>query len=170
MIRTNQKKRRLEDRKCSRRRAVVDDDRIETLIKNNPRHTSRDIEEMIRISHMSVVRRLKENGFLKLYDVWMFHDFTETYLMDRPSILLKRNKNDPLLERTIKGDEKQIVYNNGERNVSSGKVQNLFCIRRVKCWWVSEDIMYYQSLLQNPTLKLDNYFFLKVGSIKRSNR
>jgi len=45
----------LENRERSDRPAVVDDDQILTLIENNPRHTTRDIAEILHISHMSVM-------------------------------------------------------------------------------------------------------------------
>jgi len=44
----------LKDRECSGRPAVVDDDQILTLIENNPRHTTRDIAEILHISYTSV--------------------------------------------------------------------------------------------------------------------
>jgi len=55
----------LEDRERSGRPAIVDDDQILTLIKNNPRHTTRDIAEKLHISHMSVIRHLKTHGYHK---------------------------------------------------------------------------------------------------------
>ncbi|KAG5325309.1 SETMR methyltransferase, partial [Pseudoatta argentina] len=108
----------LEDRKRSGRPVVVNDDQIVTLIENNPRHTTRDIAEILHISHMSVVRHLETLGYVNRYDVWVPHDLTERNLMDRISVsdsLLKRNENDPFLERTIIGDEKWIVYNNVQK-------------------------------------------------------
>jgi len=58
----------LVDRECSGRPAVVDD-QILTLIENNPRHTTRDIAEILYISHMSVIRHLKTLGYINRYDV-----------------------------------------------------------------------------------------------------
>ncbi|KAM0730355.1 Histone-lysine N-methyltransferase SETMAR [Formica fusca] len=61
----------LEDRERSGKPAVVDDDQIVTLIENNPRHTTRDIAEILHISHMSVVRYLKTFGYVNRYDIWL---------------------------------------------------------------------------------------------------
>jgi len=52
----------LEDRERSSRPAVIDDDKILTLIENNLRHMTRDIAEIFHISHMSVIRHLKNSG------------------------------------------------------------------------------------------------------------
>jgi len=49
----------LENRERSGRPAVIDDDQILTLIENDPRHTTRDIAEVLHISHISVIRHLK---------------------------------------------------------------------------------------------------------------
>jgi len=79
-----------------------------TLIENNPRHTTRDIAEILHIFHVSVIRHLKTLGYINRYDVWVPHNLTEKNLMDRISIcdfLLKRNENDPFLKRIITGDE-----------------------------------------------------------------
>lgn len=39
---------------------VVDDDQIETLIKNNAGQSKRDIAEILHISHMNALRHLKQ--------------------------------------------------------------------------------------------------------------
>jgi len=109
----------LEDRERSGKPAVVNDDQILTLIKNNLHfhYTTRDIVEILHISHMSVIRHLKTLE----YDVWMPHNLTEKNLMDRISIcdsLLKRNENDPFLKRIISSEEKWIVYINVEQKRS----------------------------------------------------
>ncbi|XP_018366071.1 PREDICTED: histone-lysine N-methyltransferase SETMAR-like [Trachymyrmex cornetzi] len=160
----------LEDRERSGRPAVVDDDQIVTLIENNPRHTTRDIAEILHISHMSVVRHLETLGYVNRYDVWVPHDLTERNLMDRISVsdsLLKRNENDPFLERTITGDEKWIVYNNvQERKRSWGKrnetlttpKDDLYPKKVMLCiWWDWKGVVYYELLPHNQTLNSDKY-------------
>lgn len=42
----------LEDREHSSKPAVIDDDQIDTLIKNNPGHATRDIAEILHVSNM----------------------------------------------------------------------------------------------------------------------
>lgn len=110
----------LEDQERLGRPSIVDD-QIATLIENNPCHTTRDIAEILYISHMNAVRHLEILGYVNRYDVWVPHNLMEKNLMDRISIsnsLLKRNENDPFFKRTITGDEKWIVYNNVERKRS----------------------------------------------------
>jgi len=50
----------LEDQERSGRPAVVHDDQILTLIKNNPRHTTRDIAEILHIFHMSIYKAFED--------------------------------------------------------------------------------------------------------------
>jgi len=73
----------LENRERSSRLAVIDDDQILTLIENNPRHTTRNIAEILYISHMSVIRYLKIFRYINRYDVWVPHKLTEKNLIDR---------------------------------------------------------------------------------------
>lgn len=160
----------LEDRERSGRPAVVDDDQIETLIKNNPGHSTRDIAEVLHISHMSVVRHLKTLGYVNRYDVWVPHNLTEKNLIDRISIcysLLKRNRNNPFLKRTITGDEKWIVYNNVERkrpwekrdeSTITTPATDLHPKKVMLCiWWDWKGIVYYELLPQNQMLNSDKY-------------
>jgi len=108
----------LENRERSGR-PVVDDDCILTLIENNPRHTTRDIAEILHISHMNVIRHLKTHEYINRYDVWVSHNLTEKNLMDRIcDSLFKRNENDSFFKRIITGDEKWIVYINVDRKRS----------------------------------------------------
>lgn len=48
----------MDDCECSSRPAVADDVQIETLVKNNPGQMIRDIAEILRMSPISIVRRL----------------------------------------------------------------------------------------------------------------
>ncbi|CAK9798994.1 Histone-lysine N-methyltransferase SETMAR [Anthophora plagiata] len=160
----------LEDRERSGRPLVADDDLIKTLIKNNPRQTTRHIAEIAHISHTTVVTRLKALGFVSRYDVWVPHDLTEKNLMDRISIsdsLLRRNENDPFLKRLITGDEKWILYNNVQRKRSWGK-QNESPLTTAKdglhpkkvmlcIWWDWKGVLYHELLPYNRTINSDVY-------------
>ena len=149
---------------------VADDDLIRTLIKNNPRQTTRHIAEIAHISHTTVVTRLKALGFVSRYDVWVPHDLTEKNLMDRISIsdsLLRRNKNDPFFKRLITGDEKWVLYNNVQRKRSWGK-QNESLLTTAKdslrpkkvmlcIWWDWKGVLYHELLPHNRTINFDVY-------------
>ena len=149
---------------------VADDDLIRTLIKNNPRQTTRQIAERAHISHTTVVTRLKALGFVRRYDVWVPHDLTEKNLMDRISIsdsLLRRNKNDPFFKRLITGDEKWVLYNNVQRKRSWGK-QNESLLTTAKdslrpkkvmlcIWWDWKGVLYHELLPHNRTINFDVY-------------
>jgi len=85
-----------EDRKCSGRSLVIDDDQIKNLIKSNPHYMTREIVEIIDVSQKTVVNHLHTLDYVSRYDIWVSHNLSDKNLMDRISIcdlLLKRNEN-----------------------------------------------------------------------------
>jgi len=57
----------------------------------------------------SIHGHLKSLSFVKKLDVWVPHELKEIHLMNRMSVcdqLIKREENDPFLERMITGGEK----------------------------------------------------------------
>lgn len=149
---------------------VADDNQIRTLIENNHHYTTREIAEIINVSHQTVANHLHTLGYVSRYDIWVPHNLSEKNLMDRISIcdlLLKRNENVPFLKRMITGDEKWIVYNNVERKRSWGKrdklpqttpKQNIHAKKVMLCiWWDSKGVVYYELLPQNQTINSNKY-------------
>lgn len=63
----------LKDAHRSGRPVEVDDDKIEALIKSNPRYTTREIAETLKISHQSVHVHLKNLGYTSKLDIWVPH-------------------------------------------------------------------------------------------------
>lgn len=56
---------------------VTDDKQMKTVIKNIPDHTTQEITEILYISHMSFVKKLKTLRYVNHYYVWMSHDSME---------------------------------------------------------------------------------------------
>ncbi|KOC59939.1 Histone-lysine N-methyltransferase SETMAR, partial [Habropoda laboriosa] len=84
------------------------------LIEGNPKCTTREIANILNISHKSVSLNLRKFGMTNKYDVWVPQKLTEN-LVDRISVcdfLLKRHKSHPFLKQLLNGDEKWIVFNN----------------------------------------------------------
>ena len=76
---------------------------------------TREIAEMLNISHTCIERHLKQLGYVNKLDIWAPHKFNEIQLTKRISIcdsLLKRNETDPFSKRIITSDEKWVVYDN----------------------------------------------------------
>ena len=71
------------------------------MIENNPRSMTREIAEMLNISHTCVKRHLKQLGYVNKLDIWVPHKLNEIQLTKRISIcdsLLKRNETDTFLK------------------------------------------------------------------------
>jgi len=80
---------------------LIDDDQIESLFKSNPYYMTREIAKMIDVSQKTVVNHLHTFGYISRYDIWVPHNLSDKYLMDRRSIcdlLLKHNENSPFLK------------------------------------------------------------------------
>ena len=110
----------LKDAPRTGRPTEVDDDKIKAIIKNNPRSTTREIAEKLKISHTCVQRHFKQLSYVNKVP----HKLNEIQLTKRISVydsLLKRNETDPVLKRIITADEKRVVYYNVVRKRSWSK-------------------------------------------------
>ncbi|XP_029679587.1 histone-lysine N-methyltransferase SETMAR-like [Formica exsecta] len=161
----------LKDAPRSGRPTEVDDDKIKALIKSNPRYTTREIAETLKISQKSVHVHLKKLGYVSKLDIWIPHELKEVHLTARINIcdmLMKREENDPFLKRMITGDEKWIVYNNVERKRSwsrrddSPQMTSKAELHQRKvmlsvwwdCFW---GVVFFEFLLRNRTTNSDVY-------------
>ena len=91
------------------------------MIENNWRSRTREIAEMLKISHTCVERHLKQLGYVNKLDIWVPHKLNEMQLTKRICIsdsLLKRIETYPFLKRIIKSDEKWVVYDKFMRKKS----------------------------------------------------
>ncbi|XP_012062149.1 PREDICTED: histone-lysine N-methyltransferase SETMAR-like, partial [Atta cephalotes] len=94
----------LEDQECPSRLSTIDEDQIKMneLIENNSRYTTRKLAEMLNMSKSTIHEHFVKLGYINHFDVWVPHDLTEKNLMDRISIcdsLHKRNEETPFLKQ-----------------------------------------------------------------------
>ncbi|XP_025264307.1 histone-lysine N-methyltransferase SETMAR-like [Camponotus floridanus] len=111
----------VEDVPRSGRPVEADEDTIKALIDANRRITTREIAERLNLSNSTVHDHLKRLGLISKLDIWVPHVHTERNLCRRVDVcdlVLKRQENNPFLERIITGDEKWVVYNNVKRKRS----------------------------------------------------
>lgn len=136
------------------------------LIKLNSGYRTRDIAEILPISHMSVVSHLKTFGCVNHQDCLDNSQFNDKNLMDLTFLILcsSATRNNPFLKRTIIGDKKWIIYSNIARNMywgnpneppftttKAGVYSNvILCI-----WWDLEGQRV--QLPQNQSLNSDKY-------------
>ena len=67
---------------------------------------------------------MKRLGFISKLDIWVPHAFTERNLLHRINdcnTLIRRQRNNPFLKRTVTDDNKWVVYNNIKRSRSRSK-------------------------------------------------
>lgn len=77
---------------------------MKTLIQNNPRYTTLELTEMLKISKSTTLEHFPKLGYINCFDVWVPHDLTEKNLKNRIFIrdsLYKRNGETPYLKQVI---------------------------------------------------------------------
>ncbi|GBP93313.1 Histone-lysine N-methyltransferase SETMAR [Eumeta japonica] len=90
--------------------------------------SSYDITEELEIVHKTVLTHLKKARCIKKLIIWVPHDFTERYLINRVLMcdsLLKRNKTEMFLK--ITGDEKWITTTRGCKKIIAKRQGNFTC-------------------------------------------
>lgn len=108
-----------DDAPRSGRPIEVNDDNIETLIKQNLRYRTRVVADMLKMSQRIVEDYLHKLEYASHFDVCVLRALSENNVLLRISIcdsLIKRNENDPFSKRIVIGDEKWILYSNTVRN------------------------------------------------------
>jgi len=170
----------LNDASRSGRPIKVDDDKIKALIESNPRYTTREIAETLKIQHSTVHDHLKKLGYASKLDIWVPHELKEVHLTARINIcdmLIKRQENDPFLKRLITGDEKWIVYNNVVRKRSWCRRDDLpqatskadIHQRKVmlSVWWDRKGVVFFELLPRNQTIN-SNVYCRQLDSLNES--
>lgn len=61
----------LDDAPRSGRPVEIDDDKIQTLIKDNPHYSTRMIAEILKVSQTAVVEHLHALGYINRLDTWI---------------------------------------------------------------------------------------------------
>ena len=154
----------LEDEHRSGRPSKLDNDVLETKVKERLDITTRELAEELDISKSTVHEHLVSLGYTSRYNVWVPHKLSEKNCLDRYSIcdmLLKRNESMPFLKTLVTEDEKWIFYDNVMRKRSwclrneSPKQQpkDIHVKKVMLCVWCDfKGIIYYEILPQNQTI------------------
>ncbi|GFS59289.1 histone-lysine N-methyltransferase SETMAR [Trichonephila clavipes] len=148
---------------------VKNDDKIPEIIDVDRHVSSHSIAQELKIGHKKILNHFREVGFNKMLDVWVPHQLTPKFRMDRISIseaLSKRNEIDLCLKWIVTGDEKWVTYDNIVRKQSWSKrgeaVQTVakpgLTARKVLlCIWRNwKGIIYYELLSYGQTLSSDH--------------
>ncbi|CAL1289207.1 unnamed protein product [Larinioides sclopetarius] len=91
------------------------DNLLKAVLEQNPRQSTRCIEERLNTSQSTVIRHLEKLGKVSKLGVWVPHNLSERNKEDRMSIatsLLSWVKMEPFLNRIVTGDEKWVTYKN----------------------------------------------------------
>lgn len=155
----------LNDAPRSGRPSEIDDDKIIALVDSNPHYTTRDMAEILKIANSSVQVHLKKLEYVSRLDVWIPHELNEVQFKARKKIcdmLIKREGNNPFLNRLITGDEKWIAYNNimrkrsWSRSHDSPQTTSKPDIHQMKImisvWWDCKGVVYFEFLPRNRTI------------------
>ena len=70
----------------SRRHSEFDEDRLNTLIHNDTRQCTREVENVMNCDHSTIVRHLHSNGKVKKSGVWIAHNLSQNSKNQRVAI------------------------------------------------------------------------------------
>ncbi|EZA50238.1 Histone-lysine N-methyltransferase SETMAR [Ooceraea biroi] len=94
----------LKDQERSGRPSTTDDDQIKTLIENNPRYTTRELAEILKISKTTVHDHVVKLGYVSRYDVWVPHNLAgkRPELANRKGVVFHRDNARPHVSLTTR--------------------------------------------------------------------
>lgn len=160
----------LEDVEGRGRPSSVDNDKLNDLIKADPRTTTRQLAQELNVSHVAILNHLKQLGKVKKLDKWVPHLLSEKQKNRRFEVcssLLLRNMYDPLIDRIVTCDEKWVLYDNRRRSaqwLDHDQVPQQFPKPNlhqkkvmVSVWWYSGGIIHYNFLSPGETITADKY-------------
>ncbi len=165
----------LSDAPCSDRPTDFNEEKLNALIHENPRQTTRELAETMQISHMTISRHLHSMGKVQKLGSWVPHQLDDRNKNQRITIsasLLARhrqalNEHQSFLKRIITGDEKWCMYVNMKQR--KGWVSpNKQATPRVKpelhpqktmlsVWWDWEGVIHFELLPRNETITAQLY-------------
>lgn len=153
-----------------RRPSTIDDEALETLIKEDSRKTTRELAQDLGTSHTTIENHLHLLGKVQKLGTWLPHNLSIDNKMQRVTIcsaLLSRNNNERFLNRIVTGDEKWVLYVNVRRkrqwlNASEQALPkakaDLHQKKVMLCvWWDNKGILYFELLPNNLTINAEVY-------------
>ena len=102
------------------RSSGFDEDRLNTLIHNDPHQCTREMENVMNRDHSIIVQHLHSMGKVQKSSVWVPHAPSQNHKNQRVSVcasLLPRHRlaheqHQPFLPFIVTGDEKLCLYSN----------------------------------------------------------
>ena len=114
------------------RSSGFDEDRLNTLIHNDPRQCTRELANVMKCDHFTSMRHLHSMGKLQKLNVWIPHALSQNHKQQSVSLCaslfghhrLTREQHRLFLSSIVNGDEKWCLY----ANVRKTKTQLPLCI------------------------------------------
>lgn len=173
----------LEDKIRSGRPSEFDEERLQELLKEDGRQTSRELAEKIGCTHPTILRHLHSMGFEQKFGAWVPHKLSDQDKENRLQIaaqLLARHRatcghKERFLQRIVTGDEKWCLYVNMRQRkewVPKGVTpkprvkKELHPKKTMICvWWNWEGLVHWEILEKSKTINKELY----VAQLKRVN-
>lgn len=165
----------LDDAPRSGRPSDFDEETLNLLIHEDPRQSTRDLEQATGYDHATVARHLRQMGKVQKLGAWVPHALTDSQKCLRVSIsasLLSRYQlatehHRPFLSRIVTGDEKWCLYVNKKQKkawVSPTKQPRPRAkseIHQTKVmlsvWWDQSGVVHHELLPKNMTINAELY-------------
>lgn len=165
----------LNDASRSGRTSDFDEERLNALIHDNPRQSTRELADIMECDHSTIVRHLRSIGKVQKLGAWIPHSLTESNKTQRVAIstsLLSRHclaeqRHQSFLSRIITGDEKWCIFVNFKQRkewlspnkVAAPRVKADLHPRKVLLcvWWDQEGVLHYELLPRNQTITAEVY-------------
>lgn len=165
----------LEDSPRSGRPSEFDEDRLNDLIHDDPRQTTRELAEKLGCGQTTVVRHLNTMGKVQKWGVWVPHELQDHHKANRMNIcasLLARHRSaqdrhQSFLSRIVTGDEKWCLYVNfkqrkewlsPQKQATPRPKPELHPRKTMLCvWWSMEGVVHWELLPRNQTVNAALY-------------
>lgn len=174
----------LKDGPHTGRPTVFDEERLNQLLHENPRQTTRELAEQMDCDKKTVVNHLHSMGKVQKFGAWVPHCLSEKNRNQRITIaasLLARHRSthshkERFLYRIVTGDEKWCLYINmrqrkewlsPDKKATPRAKQESHPRKIMLCvWWDWEGIIHHELLGHNQTVNADLY----VKQLHRVNK
>lgn len=160
----------LNDKERTGRPVEANDDRLEELLQEDPRKSSRDLALELSVTHTTVLSRLHALGKVQKVGKWVPHNLSEINISQRLNtcaFLSAKHKKKSFLWKIVTGDEKWIYYDNSVNkkqwlsldqaplHVPKPEIHRkkvMLCV-----WWDQKGIIYWELLEPKLTVTANIY-------------
>lgn len=159
----------------SGRPSGFDEARLNRLIHNSPRQSTRELANLMNCDHSTIVRHLHSMGKVQKSGVWVPHTLSQNNKNQRVAICasllarhrLAREQHRPFLSCIVTGDEKWCLYTNIRKRKEWLSPNKKATPRTKACahpqkimlciWWNSEGVLYYELLPRGESITANVY-------------